>query len=100
MEDTMNKPISEVETARDKFYKKFGDTDDWDNELYQKTPVGWKNVNHEAWKFVDQAIQATREEFVEDLKKAWDTKLGEGSVYWYLTDLINKYSPQQKEERI
>lgn len=49
---------NEIEEIVKEFKRKYICDDDWDNQLYRKEPVGWKNVNKEVESFLRQSLLA------------------------------------------
>ena len=57
------------EKMREKYMRRFGIDDDWDNRLYGYRPTGLVVVNDEVQDFLSQAISTAYEQGVKDVIK-------------------------------
>lgn len=96
------------------FDRKYHLEDDWDSELYQDTPSGWKNVNKDVRSFLLQALEEleaeVRREVVEGYQSYLKNRLLKGDprrddpglhtmlMSWFKGYLDSLTHPKKKEE--
>lgn len=75
----------------EEFERKYGIDDDWDSELYQKTPSGWIEANSSVKQFLSSALDKVVEErerdLVEKLKPALDDFSKAGTIIEKMWDI-------------
>ena len=57
--------MNKINSWEERFKNKYYSDDDWDFELYQKTPSGFVNVNREVKSHISQERQLAQEEIIK-----------------------------------